>query len=57
MAVNVSTAISTGRDDYVNTGDLSDGISIRNATPWNLLAWGMLASVVHVLVFGKLEHL
>ncbi|KAK4764563.1 hypothetical protein SAY86_025653 [Trapa natans] len=57
MSVNVSTAISTGRDDYINTGDFSHGFSIKVATPSKLIAWSWVASTVHVLILGIFHFL
>ncbi|KAK4760575.1 hypothetical protein SAY87_005468 [Trapa incisa] len=57
MSVNVSTAISTGRDDYINTGDLSHGISIKVSTPLKLIAWSWVASIIHVIISGIFRRL
>ncbi|PKI63402.1 hypothetical protein CRG98_016207, partial [Punica granatum] len=57
MSVNVSTAINTGRNEYVNTGDLSRGISIRVASSRELIICCIIASVLCVLITGIFQHL
>ncbi|XP_015873543.3 aspartic proteinase 36 isoform X1 [Ziziphus jujuba] len=47
MSVNVSATSRTGRSEYVNAGQLSDGSSIHNE-PYTLLLVSIMASILHV---------
>ncbi|KAJ7947910.1 aspartic proteinase-like protein 2 [Quillaja saponaria] len=47
MSVNVSASSNTGRSEYVNTGQLSDGTSLHR-NPYQLITLGLLAFLMHI---------
>ncbi|KAL6845250.1 hypothetical protein ACP4OV_024745 [Aristida adscensionis] len=50
MSVNVTT--SSGKNQYVNTGQFDQNGSPRHASCWGLIPAGVAVMLVHMLIFG-----
>ncbi|XP_062207050.1 aspartic proteinase 36-like isoform X2 [Phragmites australis] len=50
MAVNVTT--SSGKNQYVNTGQFDVNASLRRTSYWGLIPSGVAVILVHMLIFG-----
>ncbi|GJN17503.1 hypothetical protein PR202_gb04576 [Eleusine coracana subsp. coracana] len=52
MSVNVTT--SSGKNQYVNTGQFDVNGSLRRSSDWGLTPTGIAVILVHMLIFGAL---